>query len=55
MTWVLLITVLVNGQVLHPDKATFKTKADCMEVLKVVEQHPLFKQYGGKAVCEATR
>jgi hypothetical protein len=52
MTWILVITVLVNGQVMHPDKATFKTRQACIDARKVVEQHPLFKQYEGKAVCE---
>lgn len=52
MTWVLVITALVNGQVYNASRVTYKTKIECLKVLKQVEQHPLFKQYSGKASCE---
>jgi hypothetical protein len=52
MNWILVITVVVNGQVLHPDKSKYPTRESCQQVLKVIEQHPMFKEYGGKAVCE---
>jgi hypothetical protein len=52
MSWVLIITALVNGQLVQADRSTYKTKEECLHVLKIVEEHPLFKQYGGKAVCE---
>jgi hypothetical protein len=52
MTWVLIITVLVNGQVMQADRTTYKTQKECLYVLKLVEAHPLFKQYGAKASCE---
>lgn len=52
MNWVLVITVLVNGQVMHPDKVKFATKEECLTVLRLVEQHAEFKQYKGKAACE---
>jgi hypothetical protein len=52
MTWVLLITAIVNGQVIYPDKVKFATKEACLQVLHQVEQHPTFKAYSGKASCE---
>jgi hypothetical protein len=52
MTWVLVITALVNGQVIHADKVRYPTKEACMEVLKQAEQHPMFKAYNAKGACE---
>jgi hypothetical protein len=52
MTWVLIVTALVNGQVLHADKTSFKTKGECLTVLKLLEQNELFKAYNAKAICE---
>ena len=52
MTWILVITALVNGQVVQADRTTYKTEAECRRVLDVVKAHPLFKQFGAKASCE---
>lgn len=52
MTWFLVVTALINGQVYNADKVGFTTQAQCLQVAKQLEQHPLFKQYGAKASCE---
>jgi hypothetical protein len=52
MTWVLIVTAMVNGHVLAADKVPFKTQAECLTVLKMVEQNPSFKEHHAKAVCE---
>jgi hypothetical protein len=54
MKWLLIVTAVVNGQPYRTDPVPFPSKEECLHVLKIVEQHPQFKQYGAKASCEKT-
>lgn len=52
MKWVLIVTAIVNGQPYRTDPVPFASKEDCLQTLKLVEQHPLYKSYNAKAACE---
>ena len=52
MTWLLIVTAIVNGQPVNTAPVPFKTQAECMHVLKIVEQNEVAKAYKAKAVCE---
>ena len=52
MNWVLVVTLLINGQPHTADKLTFKTKETCLDIAKQIEKLELVKAYDGKASCE---
>lgn len=52
MKWVLIVTAIINGKVFHTDPVPFASREECLQILRMVEQHPQFKVHNAKASCE---